>query len=380
MISFNSGNRLILCLGLLLAPIACGATAPSPAAPANQVHAEPPRPAPQRSGVERAIAEMVSHDVASKFDVLAQTEVIQNWFAVAIDPPYREFPNVVLFHWNGGEWVRTMEGLGVGVQPYPSPYLDLHVARAAYDLTIDGGQPMSESTIRKLHSVGRRTGVATVIHHGLTHHHRAGRESYFLDRRPAHEALGKLYPAFAPADTGEVSGPPSCLFVDYPPLAAIELRAEGTEKVLVAKTRSGQEWQVSWKGIDDDGRLVGRVFAFRWSSARAELLPRDLAAAPAACTSALPSKLVEELELRALQARHCRPTPEEGTPDKHGTLEVHVQVDQQGQAQYVKVEADSFGVPEVSQCVNEAFRGPYLTAPGTSCGERHLKVVLGSRF
>jgi|GEM_PF-5149902 len=373
-------KMVVLCFGVLLAPLACASTAPSPAAPANQAHTEPPRPAPQRSAVERAILDMVGHHVASKFDILAQTEVVQNWFAVAIDPPYREFPNVILFHWDGGEWVRIMEGLGVGVQPYASPYLDLHVARAAYDLTIEGGQPMSDATIRKAHAIGRKTGLNTVIHYGLTHHHRAGRQSYFLDRRPAHEALGKLYPAFAPADTAEVSGPPGCLFVDYPPLATIELRAEGSEKVLVAKTRSGQEWQVSWKGIDDDGLLVGRVFAFRWSSARTEILPRDLAAAPAPCTSVLPSKLAEELDLRALQARHCQPTPDEGTPDKQGTLEVHVQVDRQGQAQYVKVEEDSFGVPEVSQCVHDAFRRPYLTAPGTSCGERHLKIVLGSRF
>jgi len=397
-----------LCVGHLLTSLACSATASGPAAPAGQGHAEPAnaepeRPPPQRAAVVDALFDMVQGDIASKFDILAQTEVVDGWFAVAIDPPYREFPNVILFRWTATGWVRITEGLGAGVQPYPSPYLDLHVAGLAYDLAIGDGRPMSKATTDHVHSVGRKAGINSVIHDGLVHNHRMGRESYFLDRRPAHRALGVLYPDFQAESGTEPEGPATCSSVDYPPLSTIELHADERDKVLIAVTRSGQEWEFRWTGVDDEGLLIDGAVAFHWSPTRTEIMPRDLEATPAECTAVLPSKLVEELELRALQARHCQRTARSGGAENAAadappatsataersphesthepwSLEVHVQVDAQGQAQYVGTTEDSRDLPKVAECVRDAFRRPYLTSPGTTCGERKVKVVLGSRY
>lgn len=72
---------------------------------------------------------MVTREVPTAFAVKAVSDEVNGWIAVALDPPYREFPNVVLFRRTGAAWQRVWEGLSIGIQPYTSPYLDLQRRR-----------------------------------------------------------------------------------------------------------------------------------------------------------------------------------------------------------------------------------------------------------
>jgi len=62
--------------------------------------------------------------------------------AVLIKPPYREFPNVVLFQFDG-KWKRVKEVLGIGLG-LASSELDTHREGSGVDFTI--GKKKSEST------------------------------------------------------------------------------------------------------------------------------------------------------------------------------------------------------------------------------------------
>jgi len=80
----------------------------------------------------------ISQDIS--FAVIHISQPINNISAVAINPPYREFPNIILFEYSEkkGRWTRVFEWLSIGIQHNFSLYRDMHILGKGADIQIQG--------------------------------------------------------------------------------------------------------------------------------------------------------------------------------------------------------------------------------------------------
>ena len=112
------------------------------AAPALAAAPAPPEIGALRAEVRRllvpsALAAELPGDAAKVEEVTAPVE---GWVAARIAAPYRDFPNVVLFHWDParGAWTRVPEALSLGLCHCVSGTLDLHTGESdqVLDMTL----------------------------------------------------------------------------------------------------------------------------------------------------------------------------------------------------------------------------------------------------
>jgi hypothetical protein len=232
------------------APAPTSVTAPAPAsapAPVAPVALSP-------ATFEPAIGRMVASNVGgAPVKVLAVAGPVEGWVAVAVSPPYREFPTVVLFRaGRDGAWTRVFEGLMPGVQSKPTGLLDLHTTGHAFDFTIDG--PAKSKPLDIVLSTGSKRGLATVAHAYFFHAHPAGADNYFVDRTATYELARRLFP-----DEYDIYPRTECTMFDVPAIVRIDLASKDQRLVLTADTNNGQRWVITWTGVDDRGLLTGKT-------------------------------------------------------------------------------------------------------------------------
>ena len=188
---------------------------------------------------EPAIRRLVAAGTdGAPLEIVAVAGPVRGWAAVAVSPPYREFPTVVLFRvGQDGSWNRVFEGLIPGVQAQPSGLLDLHAKGQAIDYTISGGARVTAETIEKAVSVSRSKQLATVAHAFFFHGHPAGKDNYFVDRTATYDLAQRLFP-------GDYEEYPrtECTMFDVPAVRRIELTAAANHLVLTAQTNNAQSW------------------------------------------------------------------------------------------------------------------------------------------
>jgi hypothetical protein len=158
----------------------------------------------------------------------------------------------------------------------------------------------------------------------------------------------------------------------------VNLRKQGDAYELVAKTRSGQYWLVSWTGLGEGDRLVGRKIRASWGEDRQERLPRKRTSTPQDCRREASPELLQELKERALQAAYCPDIGREKHPELHGRLRLLIQIDAIGRLVHAAVLADPLGTPVVTKCALGAFYRPYLSSGGAPCVEIEMDVAIGN--
>ena len=229
---------------------ACAASHPAAAPPAAAARAEP---AALVASVEPAIQRMIAPELGgTPLKILSVAGPVSGWLAVAVAPPYREFPTVVLFQATpDGSWSRVFEALTPGVQGQRSPLLDLHTTGRAFDMTVGG--PVTPDTIAKVLPLSKKE-LVTVAHAYFFHHHQTGAESYFVDRTATYELAQRLFP-------GEYEQYPrdECTMFDVPALTRINLLTAQRRFFLTAQTDNGQTWVIGWDGVDARGLLTGKT-------------------------------------------------------------------------------------------------------------------------
>ncbi len=177
---------------------ACAAGHPAAAPEAGKASAPPvaagAEPAALVASVQPAIQRMVAPDLGgAPLKILSVAGPVRGWLAVAVSPPYREFPTVVLFRSKpDGSWSRVFEALTPGVQGRHSPLLDLHTTGKAFDYTV-GTQKVTPDVIAKVLPLSKGD-LVTVAHAYFFHSHQAGAESYFVDRTATYDLAKRLFP------------------------------------------------------------------------------------------------------------------------------------------------------------------------------------------
>lgn len=237
-------------------PAASPAATPQPARQSPTALATQPEPSVAANSLEPAIQRMVAPQPGgAPLRILSVAGPVRGWLAVAVSPPYREFPTVVLFRsGQNGSWNRVFEGLIPGVQPQRSGLLDLHTKGKAFDYTIGEGEPITADTVTKVLALSTSKKLVTVAHAYFFHGHETGEESYFVDRTATYELARRLFP-------GEYEKYPrvECTMFDVPAIRQINLASTGDRWVLTAQTENGQRWTISWNGVDDRGLLTSKT-------------------------------------------------------------------------------------------------------------------------
>ena len=259
----RAGVRVIVGAGVAALVLSACATSGSAAAP--EVAARPSAShAAAAAAVEPAIQRMIAPTLAgAALKVLSVAGPVRGWLAVAVSPPYREFPTVVLFREAPDHsWSRVFEALTPGVQGQRSTLLDLHTKGLAFDYTASKGsrgttgEPsrVTADAIRDIVSLSKQNNLVTVAHAYFFHSHQAGEESYFVDRTATYDLARRLFP-------GEYEQYPrdECTMFDVPGLQRIQLTAAADRWLLTAETDNGQLWEIAWTGVDDRGFLTGKT-------------------------------------------------------------------------------------------------------------------------
>ncbi|MDO8477755.1 MAG: hypothetical protein Q7W02_16465 [Candidatus Rokubacteria bacterium] len=182
----------------------------------------------------------------SSLRVLSITSPVNGISAVAINPPYREFPNVVLFRFDEGakRWKRVFEALSLGIQPEVSKRLDLHTLGEAFD--IEQTTSAEERDFTSAFSAGQ--GWVSIAYKRFVHFHPSGRETYYIDKREFSRLAEALFATRRYKDD-------TCILFDVPDLLEVSLSHDLGRFKLTARTLNDQQWTVTFTGIDGRGHL-----------------------------------------------------------------------------------------------------------------------------
>jgi hypothetical protein len=209
---------------------------------------------------ERLVSSKISN--AKPLAVLAVTPPVDGIVAVALDPPYREFPNVLLFKIgpDGKTWTRAFEGLSLGIQDEPSGYLDTHTVKAGVDFTFN--PPHAPNEYRDvIERMRKERGSVIVAYEKFYHMHPSGAEGYTIDKRQytgiASELVSDRYKTGYKQD--------NCMMYDTPRLRSLTLSKSGTHLELEAQTdplpASGraQRWRLTFGGLTPGGYILDKT-------------------------------------------------------------------------------------------------------------------------
>ncbi len=191
------------------------------------------------------------------YKILAISETIDNVIAVSLIPPYREFPNIILFKVNpkDGSLKRIYEALCLGIQDEQSKLLDLHTIGYAIDFEVD------KDTLISLNDKTTKTVIETfeknegaIVPYGKFFHGHFGQKThdrYIIDktqyRRFALVLLGDRYNEYSDQE---------CMMYDTPNLQDVKFFKKNDKYHIVVKTSNNQKWTVTFKDIDADNKYL----------------------------------------------------------------------------------------------------------------------------
>lgn len=181
-----------------------------------------------------------------------------NVCAVAIDPPYREFPNVLLFNFDSqnGKYVRVFEGLSFGIQDGPSGKLDLHTIGMGIDAVISETQnQFSDANLQRMIELSDETGMVVIPYHDFIHlqgpNPNPAEKLYTIDKTKFYDLavklIGPVYQKYRPRE---------CAMYDLPDLNDLELAYRDGTYIITGVTGNRQQWQVTFTGIDGENRFL----------------------------------------------------------------------------------------------------------------------------
>jgi hypothetical protein len=179
--------------------------------------------------------------------------------AVVITPPYREFPNVILFSYDRGRhsWRRITEGLSLGLTADQSRFLDLHVAGRAVDIVLPAAKrgTSREQLQETLARIGIAQGQIMIPYQKFVHTHSSGVDRYFIDKSDYHRFAPILLPEIDWSGVARTRNDRTCILFDDTDIQDLSFDYDRGRFVLVAETSNGQRWTATFTGSDGERLL-----------------------------------------------------------------------------------------------------------------------------
>lgn len=193
-----------------------------------------------------------------KYSIVKICGPVHNVCAVAIDPPYREFPNVLLYNFDieSGKYVRVFEGLCLGIQDGLSGKLDLHTTGMGIDAVISENQnKFDDADLRRMIELSDETGMVVIPYQDFIHlqgpNPNPAERLYTIDKTKfndlAVKLIGPVYQKYQPQE---------CTMYDLPDLNDLELTYRDGTYIITGITDNRQQWQISFTGIDAENRFL----------------------------------------------------------------------------------------------------------------------------
>ncbi len=184
---------------------------------------------------------------------------INNLCAVAVNPPYREFPNVFIFKYDieSGRYIRVFEGLCLGLQDEPSGILDLHTVGMGIDTILndknDEKVSFDSDTLRKFIELSAGTGMVAIPYQEFVHLQGPTdiKRSYIIDKTNFYDLALKLF-----GDVYQNYPRQDCTMYDMPDLTDLQLSYQDGSYLITGITANRQKWEVSFSGIDSDKNFL----------------------------------------------------------------------------------------------------------------------------
>ncbi len=173
---------------------------------------------------------------------------IDEFSIAAITPPFREFPNVLVYQFNfeKNKWERIREGVSMGVDLPRKKSVDLHVAGIA----IDYEKNKSIEEVNKFKDYWLLNGYVVVEYDKFMHIHMGGRELYTINRSEfpqiARSLIGSPY---TDLDLLGKEGD-TCKSYDTPLLNEISFAKIKNYYEVVVTTDNNQKWTLNFTGSD----------------------------------------------------------------------------------------------------------------------------------
>ncbi|MBN1804577.1 MAG: hypothetical protein JW837_04955 [Sedimentisphaerales bacterium] len=188
------------------------------------------------------------------YEILNVSVIIKDMCVVSISPPYREFPNVLVFKNKNNHWHRVFEGLCVGIQSEPSSKLDLHTIDLGADVLFDG-KPLifDDPKTRKAIAEMASGGAVVIPYETFTHIHTSigSEEFYTIDKSKFNKyAIQLLGNKYYPQDIRK------CTMFDMPEIVDIEFKYIDERYILRGITNNNQIWTISFDGVDSDNMFL----------------------------------------------------------------------------------------------------------------------------
>ncbi len=226
---------------------------------------------PSQEFIAAEIRAMIAEKVEGPdYELLQVSSSVNGLVAVAIQPPYREFPNVIFFEYVKGKWRRVFEGLTIGLQPQRGRFLDLHTTGFGVDALVGGRRSYKTE---KVLAAAWKTGMVVTRYRNFLHMHPGGKKLYFIDKTMFYDIgvrlFGKVYEEYKKDD---------CMIYDMPPLKDIGLSYAAGSYKLIGTTENGQVWRVLFSGVED-GRYLSdkKIVANKSGGNAASIRPGGMA-------------------------------------------------------------------------------------------------------
>lgn len=183
--------------------------------------------------------------------------------AVLVSPPYREFPNIILFQYSDKlkKWQIIYECLSAGITPETSEVLDLHTLKKSKYQSIDFQvrdwkiNSFNDKTKKLISLFNKNVKQPSILipYTFFYHMHKAGAIPYVIDKTGyydiAIQSMEKQYQSY-PKN--------SCMMYDLPKILDLKLEFKKDKYIITALTMNWQKWIFSFTGIDDQGYLIDK--------------------------------------------------------------------------------------------------------------------------
>ncbi len=190
------------------------------------------------------------------FEIISISEATNNLCIVCIIPPYREFPNILLYSYNEKSkgWERIIEGLSIGIQPEPSGLLDLHTINSGLDFTFDS-HPIIKFNNELKTTIKESTENHSIIipYQYFLHMHSSPsvKSFYTIDKTSYYDLANVLF-------NNQYKDFPKeeCTMYDTPFITKSALSYNQNEFEIIAETSNNQLWSIKFKGIDSENQYL----------------------------------------------------------------------------------------------------------------------------
>jgi hypothetical protein len=176
--------------------------------------------------------------------------------AVFIEPPYREFPNVILFKFNDGRYQRIIEGLTIGIIDSASDILDLHTKGKAIDMKFDttGNYNFQSNSIIKLIKLGMNKNNPLTIYSNFIHMHPLPgiKGFYTIDKTNFLNIAEKVFTKKNWDDYPKTE----CTMYDLPKMLKMNFEFIDDRFVLTVETDNNQKWQILFCDADNENQFL----------------------------------------------------------------------------------------------------------------------------